>query len=348
MSDQRSRGRKRKPGQRRGQSRVLGRTRKERMIELYAGLDDPARYEAAFQPGLSPAPGPDWDPDGEPDGEADHDQGPDDGEEAGLGLAPLLGARPPVVLLRLEAALDGVRARRLVAPRPEVPGEADVLAELAAFVEGRFRHGRETLPADAWDRLVGTKPAAPLRRAALLASLAAPASAPLADGQPGTPNDRGIEQFRGKFAALPDGMPFSLRLLIQDGRGKKKGTAEDDGGPVRFSGLPWFVRLQALARALRDEEREVRRAGAVDPAVLTDEEFTRRLHDAVTVLLGGDLPVRRPAVSDLTELRRTLKQLGEKLQSDGLAGLFPNSKDRAAGYRAQPAQPPAGRPAGEA
>jgi hypothetical protein len=329
----------------RGRARLLARTRKEWMAVGYELLDDPDRYLPPSEPGRASVPDAD-------DAAAEIESAGDADGDPAPGLAPrqLIGARPPVVLLRLEAVPDGVSARLLVSPRPEAPAEREVLDELRAFVEARFRDGKASLSPGAWDRLVGGEPADPLRRAALLTRLAANGGTPFAAGRADNPNDRGLEQFRGKFAALPDGLPFSLRLLIRDDRGNKKGKKgasepECPPGVVRFSGLPWFIRLQTLCGALRDEEREILAAEDFDSKMLTDERFAKRLYDAANGAMQGDVRVVEPAVADLTELRRTLKVLGGRPGADGLRDLFPNAAGRAARYRAQRARPAGRRPA---
>ena len=117
--------------------------------------------------------------------EADGDDLLDDGDESGepaagdvlalaevvhvetarrrLILDELLGSRPAVVLLRMDASGDEVTVRPCAAPSS--PKACQALALLTGFVLGRFRDGRAWLSGEEWDELIGVRPA-PLGAAA--------------------------------------------------------------------------------------------------------------------------------------------------------------------------------------
>jgi hypothetical protein len=126
------------------------------------------------------------------------------------------------------------------------------------------------------------------------------------------PNDRGLARYAGKFAVLPDGLPFSLRLLLEDGQGKGQ---RDPGGPREwsFGDLPDAIQLQALRAALA-AEAQTREA-------VKDEEFADLLDAALKRL---DIHLDRR--TGLT--RKHVVNLRAKLEYQDLARLFPNRMER--------------------
>jgi hypothetical protein len=124
-----------------------------------------------------------------------------------------------------------------------------------------------------------------------------------------TPHDVGLERFANKFAALPDGTPFSLRLLLLDQRGRE---ASDHF----FDQLPEAVKLLALRRALQQE-----RAKGI---AVSDNAFRDDLQRALEELLGT--PVPKPTED---HVRRRLR---DHYNRKGLGDLFPNQRERQREY----------------
>jgi hypothetical protein len=167
-------------------------------------------------------------------------------------LTRLLGSRPAVVHLQVAVRPDGgIDVLPCVVPRSAEAKTA--LNELAALVAHIFEQGRAQLTEAQWARLLGEVRASVGERLILLTRLAiAPATKIQAPRLAFTPRDRGLKLYHAKFAALPDGLPFSLRLLLSDARGR---PPEEDGDGL-FLQLPEPVLLLALRRTLALERRQ--------------------------------------------------------------------------------------------
>jgi hypothetical protein len=245
----------------------------------------------------------------------------EDGEETEVGrqlaLEDLLGSRPPAVLLRIG---DGDPVTVRVCAAPASPAEAEALELLRQFVVRRFTDGRPHFTEDEWDQLLGHADAPLTRRLTLLLRLAVKANEKVGLGGPDegggaafTPHDVGLERFANKFAALPDGTPFSIRLLLLDERGRP-------GGDTFFDRLPDAVRLLALRRALGRE-----RATGV---AVSDNEIRAEIQQALEELLGAEVP--KPTVN---QVRR---QLRDHFRRNRLGDLFPNQTSRQQKYDENP------------
>jgi hypothetical protein len=266
-------------------------------------LDESERQEA-------PSPG------GPPEADAEGTSAPARAGEDRLALLEdVLGSRAPTALFRLERSGDTVR-RRWLTPPP--PAYAEALEELGRLVDHCFQRGRDRFTPEEWDCLLGTVPSPLENRLILLARLAVRGSEAItAPGGPAfKPNDRVLGRFARKFALLPDGLPFSLRLLLQDGRGKRP---EATSTFPSFNRLPDAVQLQVLERAKQLEQA----AGAA----VEDDKFRDYLFQALQELR---LPVEKPHYQHVTGLR-------EKLRHHGLEHLFPNAKTRQESYARAPA-----------
>jgi hypothetical protein len=237
----------------------------------------------------------------------------------GIALTDLLGSRLPVVLFRLVRDGDTVTAQATAAPRSGSAAEA--LEELRVFLEDRFHSGRqELLEPREWERLLGTEPAPVLERLLLLGRLAVGSNTHLmlADGTGGhvsfTPHDRGLGRYAGKFAALPDGMPFSLGLLVRDGRGRRKENSHP------FDRLPEAIKFLGIRQALAAE--------AVQRTACDDNTFRSQLRDALASL---GLVVDKPTEDHVVRFRETLKR-------HDLGHLFPNARARQKEYDNRPSR----------
>jgi hypothetical protein len=230
-----------------------------------------------------------------------------------VALADVIGSRPPVVLFHLREEGGVIRADLCAAPSPQT---AAALEELHALIESTFAQGLPQLTQEEREQLLGIKEASVARRLVLLARLAVKGGEKIEAGTSQAarlqfrPNDRGLERYASKFAALPDGMPFSLRLLLLDLRGRK-------GEDSFFDRLPLAIKLLALRRALEAERRE-RRA-------VTDYEFGEKIQRALEDLLE-DRRIERPTED---QVRRRLR---DNLKRSGLGNVFPKREERQLEY----------------
>src|SRR5205823_1016071 len=153
---------------------------------------------------------------------------------------------------------EGDTIRVLATTQPRSADARAALEELRLFVESRFGAGPTIFTAAEWDQLLGKVPATLPERLLLLARLAIAGNSKVVisgiDDTDATlrftPNDRGLEKYVSKFASLPDGTPFSLRLLLTDKRGKKKAQEEEASA---WNQLPWAIKLEVLGRILAGE-----------------------------------------------------------------------------------------------
>jgi hypothetical protein len=315
----------------RGRDRDRQRTRvllkiqeKERLASGAEELELPEAHEATFPAG-APAAGP---PRAEDEQVRDE---PDDGGDEDATPAPtaddepyepparawardaLLRGRAPVVAVRLRDAGEHAVPHPTLTPRGE-PARA-MLDNLCDFLRDRFGPpGRALFPdAAEWAKLLGRTPARPAERLALLARLTVTGQHEFARTSGGSvkASDVGLGHYRYKFAALPDGVPFSIGLLLAGGKTGAKGSGAGAGCPT-FETLPVGLRLLALAAALRRERDEEHVRG--------DDLFRVLLRDEAARLLGNP---SLPAVP-VTVVRR----FREWLERNGRGDLFPGAPDR--------------------
>jgi hypothetical protein len=172
-------------------------------------------------------------------------------------LSRLLGARPALVPVQL-VEVDG-RVEVRVRARPRSAAAQEALAELADLLRHVFQAEPSPLTPDERRRLLGGEQATVGERLVLLTRLAIAANTTIATAAvPFAPDNRGLNRYLGKFAALPDGLPFSLRLLLKDLRGRKPSPKERDpqkAADARFLALPESVLLLSVRRTL-DRERQ--------------------------------------------------------------------------------------------
>ena len=309
---------------------VLGRQRTQ---QIRHGMDE-LEVPEDFEPLAGPIPsGSDLGPDDDIDGDLLLDDAGDSAlpfaEEEVNGttrasraaLTDLIGTRRPVLLVRLRWSGTIVLAEGVTVPRSR--SAADALEELRLFIESRFREGLADWTDSDRARLLGDEAAPLSERLLLLGRLAVNANASLSIAAEGagaaplrfTPHDRGLQRYAGKFAALPDGLPFSLRWLLKDGRGQK-------GSSHPFDQLPLGVKLLALRRVLRAEE-EAKQA-------TKDDGLREPICDALAQM---GIPIeKKPTWRHITRLREALKR-------HGLGHLFPQQKDRQKDYANSSAAP---------
>lgn len=296
----------------RGRERAQAREQSQRLRTELELLADPETFEPVPAAGTA-GPSPDLDDFDDRDGDdlVEAEDEPDEAAVAPTTLRKLLGTQPPVALLQVTEEEGAIRARPIVAPRPAV---VEALAELVALVEEVFRRGRAALTDAEWHGLIGRESAPLAVRLLGLAKIALTGAdrIPLADGASYQPNNRGLERYAGKLALLPDGLAFSLRLLL---KGTLPPRSKDpDMASHPFSSLPEVVKLLALKRALALEAEE--------GTARTDEDFRSLLGRALTDL-GLDMP--RPYWKHVEMLRSGLVRRG-------LPDVFPNARRRQQGY----------------
>ena len=231
-----------------------------------------------------------------------------------MALADVIGSRPPVALLRLVLTAEGVRAE------PALPVRRDLqesLQELQVFVEERFAAGRKLLGEVDWRRLLTGAPLT--ERLLLLTRLTIRGNERVAvpDRAHFRPNDRGLERYAGKFALLPDGTAFSLRLLLEDGQGKKKAGPETEDRP--FNSLPDAIQLRACAWPSPRRRGRARRG----PTRSSPTGCSRPWRG-----LGSNSTGAPRCASHVIGLR-------ERLSYNGLADVFTNRKERQKRYDAR-------------
>jgi hypothetical protein len=300
-------------------SRTQAREQTQRLRTELELLADPETFLLAPSPG-SLRTEPDADFFDETDGDAhltDGEDGDGPGEEDSPApvtttLRQLLGTQPPLALVRLLLDGDNLRAHLLIAPRPTL---RDAVEELLALTENVFQRGREQLTGPEWQALLGLVPATPTVRLLLLSRIAIVGSdkVPLANTASFQPNNRGLERYAGKLALLPDGLPFSLRLLVK-GSAPAQRSRDPEMANHPFGALPEAVKLLALRRALAAE--------AAEGTARTDEDFRALLGQALSDL-GLDIP--RPFWKHVEMLRSNLTRRG-------LPDVFPNARQRQRWY----------------
>jgi hypothetical protein len=209
---------------------------------------------------------------------------------------------------------ETIQVRPLVRPRART---REALEELCRLLEERFLEGRRLLTPLEWNQLIGTEAATISSRLVLLSrmAIAGQTQVPLPGGASFVPNNRGLERYVGKLALLPDGTPFTIRLLLKGSQSGRRSRANPDLANHPFGRLPEAVKLLALRRALRQEQLESQ--------ARTDEEFRALLGNA---LLELGLPMKRPYWKHVEMLRSSLKR-------KGLGDIFPNAPQRQAQYQ---------------
>jgi hypothetical protein len=317
----------RKPTQRRDseQRRLRARAHTEQMREEHDELDLPREHlpgAGILLPGTDLGPEDEGDDDLFPEDE-DAEAAALDSEEdpprqaARVTLADLLGSRPPVVHLRLGEYNGSVEVA--VCHRAWSPGVAETLEELRELLLYLFTARSPQFNQEEWDALLWGKNAAPGRRLLLLSRLAVTADTLIEPARiPFRPHDRSLKRYHGKIAALPDGMPFSMRLLLLDLRGRRH-TVAAQAPASGLLDLPDAVLLLALRRVFAAEAREKQAHG--------DYQLGPVLWE-VLAEMGITLPAR-PSEEEVRTVRerRNWKKLG----------LFLNARQRRLQYGAGPA-----------
>jgi hypothetical protein len=288
------------------QKRARARLRTERARAGYDEADLPRAN--ALEPGRLPS---ESDPERDDSGRlcpADEAAPPGDPR---LSLPQLLRSRRPIVPLRL-VERDG-RIEVILAAAPSSAKVRAACQELADFLRFVFAGKPADFTDQDWQDLLWGREASTGRRLTLLARLAIAADTRVTSGPvPFVPNDRSLKRFHAKFAALPDGTPFSLRLLLRDQRGKRARSSSWASGLLE---TPDSLLLMAVQRVLRLEESEGK--------ARSDYEIGPELHRALR-----DLGVALKSVPTEEEVRT----LRERRLWKGL-DLFPKASSRQQRYR---------------
>jgi hypothetical protein len=291
----------------RRQKQVRARLRTEQMRQGYDDVDLP--YEPLPLPGRLPD-------DGDLErGRFAADTPPSTSAMEGWTLRDLLLSRPPRVHFRL---VDAAGVLEVVATtRPRSAAARGALEEIADFLRFIFKERRPAFADAEWAGLLHGTNVTTAERLILLARLALAADTRIAARVPFTPNDRGLKRFYAKFAVLPDGTPFSLRLLLRDLRGRRRSR---DSSPSGILELPEALVLLAVRRVLarEAEEKQARSDYEIGPQLRRAlEEMGIRLKSA-------------PSEEEVRTLRerRAWKRLG----------LLPKAAQRRRGYAAEAQQ----------
>ena len=240
------------------------------------------------------------------DDESDSDSRTDADPEPPPKLVALAGKRARILFRLVVSEKGELAAIPCVKPRGEAAEEA--LEELQADVVEILRRAQSKFTDEEWGETLGLVQADPVKRLTLIIKASVPASE-LFENKNGVgqhcPSDRTLPQY-GKFAALPDGVPFSLRLLFQDNRGKNTNSKW-------FKSLPYVLKLIAF--------EHVRRQEAERGVIFTDIELAAMMERAL-----ADLGLVDPARSYITD--GNIRGFRDKLKKKGLGYLFPNARQR--------------------
>jgi hypothetical protein len=217
----------------------------------------------------------------------------------------------------------------LVRPRDS---ETEAVEVLRHIVEERFREGTKLLSADEWARLAGQQPAPWADRLQLLLRLAVTGGTRVSwsvDGRTESvvPNNLTLERIAGLYAALPDGTPFRIRLLLEGQKQQGKRSADRDLADHPWVGLDLEKqKLPILREALRLEEAEVARGASEGQPVRirSFEELCPLLQQAAEKVLGRDFPM---------PLFEHVKSLWDAVARKGLTAQFLLQRARLARYR---------------
>jgi hypothetical protein len=177
------------------------------------------------------------------------------------------------------------------------------LEKLRKWLETRFEVARERLTPEKWRILIGagSGPAESLERLAMLIRVLDPHR----DGPKALELDYDNFRNHGQLITLPDGMPFTIKLLFPN---------EIGGPPVTdFDRLPEAFQLLGVRLAL-DREKQERRANP-------DRE-TMRLAIAILREYGFDLEVPDEQLAPIA------KRIRDRLRHHGLQRMFPNQNEK--------------------
>jgi hypothetical protein len=207
--------------------------------------------------------------------------------EASSRVRAVLGSRRLVVAARITGATDDGVTLVLQTDRP---GSRTQL--LKSAVERIFRHGKNLLLPDQWSLLLAsTPPGGADPRWPLLLKLAVEPQ-----GEEGN--------LRNQFVALPDGTPFSMRLLLATMRGGRGRKAEGVSG-VAFGQLPEVAKLFPLIVVLRQLDTD---------QGITPKDLAARVEEAAKEV---GLPISGLTGKDVTD------RLFELIRRNGGEHLLP-------------------------
>jgi hypothetical protein len=252
-------------------------------------------------------------------------------------IREIVGSRPPVVLARV--LCEPPESVTICVQSPTESSKNSVLERLRCFLQDRFEAGLSLLSPTEWQELTGQVLAQPLRRQLLLNRLAVSGEHkfPNAEGHESAVSELGLERYRYKLAALPDGMPFSIGLLVAGGDSGNKGQGET-AEEFAFHRLPMAVRLLAWRQTLRLEQEMFDQKEIAK--TWSDVELAARLRETAQKACGLDLP--EIDVARLRRFRDELKREAERRpegarEQSELLRLAWNRSERQQQYQGAPA-----------
>lgn len=169
-----------------------------------------------------------------------------------LTLEDVIGQGNPTAFVRVVWEDPALRVEAIAMPRSEAGRRAVTL--LRDFVQQVFEHAHGNLTPDEWKVLVGEPEADWPRRLLLLARIRR--SSVIFDKSSGAEEDLtrdGAARF-AKFAILPDGMAFSIHLIVGEPAAVKEGDADADCDRVDYEDLPSLLKAEAFQSVLLDLE----------------------------------------------------------------------------------------------
>lgn len=226
-------------------------------------------------------------------------------------LEDLIGRQRPLVLIRLERVDDAIKAYTIADVTSSVGVEA--LESLRHFVEQTFNTGLGKFNREQRDELLGSRKTSLSRRLVLLARLRVKL-----DSQT---KSMTLARY-GKYAILPDGTPFSLRLLFIDGRGKHNARAEGDD--LEFDDVPPALVLAAVRSILRDEEAG--RLRDADGCPFCDADLFLQI---LLRLKDWGLPIKR---SRPEEWKKRMSRVRDFFKRNDIGHLLLNRSQRSRNY----------------
>jgi hypothetical protein len=256
-----------------------------------------------------------------------------------LSIREVFGSRPPVVLAHVSIEPD---SKVKICIHLTVSASKNVALEwLRCFLIDRFEFAQAHLPAAEWNEITGQTAATPVRRLLLLNRLAVTGEHefPGADKYQVKVSELGLERYRYKLASLPDGLPFSIGLLVAGGAAGNKGQ-DDNEEKHPFQRLPMALRLLAWRQTLHREQDALRLKRLAKP--WADEQLAAALREELQNLTGISMPEMQ--VDLLRRFRDELKREAKRTSDDAraqnaLLRLAGNKSDRKKQYQESPPPP---------
>ena len=234
-------------------------------------------------------------------------------------LEDVIGSRNPAVLIRLDRLNANMVVGQIVRTSAEV---TEALNWIRLVAQNAFNQGRQRFDDVEWEQLLGSQPASPQRRLALLARLHVDRAVQARIAQ-----DHSLPRY-DKFAVLPDGTAFSIQLLFRDRRGRPARTGTESG-EHGFDQLPEAIKFDVY-RSVLDDERAGRLRDEKGKALQDADVFREMVKRLQEDSLLEDPPHPGRWAGTLRNYRNRFRQgrLSKNLQQYDLGHLALNYRDR--------------------